>query len=74
MTLQQALQEDWRVHALAGNRRIDDPAAAAFFTLHDECQVIFGTDTGVLDQACNDWYTLMWVDVDLWTVLRGYLR
>ena len=74
MTLQQGLEEYWQANGLDDTRRKADSAAAAFFTHHDACHVIFGTHTGDLDEACNDWYTLMCVDVDLWSVLRSYLR
>lgn len=74
MTLQQGLEEYWRVNGLDDTRRKGDSAAAAFFTRHDACHVIFGTHTGDLDEACNDWYTLMCVDVDIVSYLRGYFR
>ena len=65
MTLQQGMEEYWRVNGLNDTRRKADSAAAAFSTRHDACHVIFGAHTGDLDEACNDLYTLMCVDVDI---------
>lgn len=74
MTLQQGLEEYWRVNGLDDTRQMEDPSAAAYFTSHDACHVIFGTHTGDLDEACNDLYTWMCCDVDLLAYVVGFLK
>lgn len=75
MTLAEGLAEYYRVNpGLDDPKDISDPESAHFFGLHDTTHVIFGTHTGDLNEACNDWYTLFGVELVFMDYLRGYLR
>jgi hypothetical protein len=65
LTLREGLREYY-----VANPRLVDPEhasdeAAKFFRRHDACHVIFGTTTGLVDEALTDTWTLLGSDVTL---------
>lgn len=75
MTLAEGLEEYWRVNpGLDDPREMSDRQAAHYFTCHDACHVVFGTHTGDLDEACNDYYTLFAVDLHWKEYVGGFLK
>lgn len=75
MTLAEGLEEYWRVNpGLDDPREMQDREAAAYFTSHDCCHVVFGTHTGDLDEACNDYYTMFAVDLPWREYVVGFLK
>lgn len=75
MTLEEGLAEYYRVNpGLDDPQGMDNPESALWFRLHDSTHVIFGTHTGDLNEACNDWYTLFGVDQTLWQYGAGFSK
>jgi hypothetical protein len=65
LTLREGLREYY-----AANPTLVDPEQASdegakFFRRHDACHVIFGTTTGLVDEALTDAWTLLGSDVTL---------
>lgn len=73
MTLAEGLAEYYRVNpGLYDPKDMDNPVSALWFRCHDTTHVIFGTHTGDLDEACNDWYALFGVDQTAREYLQGF--
>lgn len=64
MTLREGLAEYYQVNpGLSNPANITNETSAAYFRNHDTTHVVFGTHTGILDEAVNDMLTLLNVDI-----------
>lgn len=72
-TLREGLAEYYRVNpGLSEPRKIRDSRSAAYFHSHDTTHVVFGTHTGALHEAANDWWTFFGVDIRIRDYVGGF--
>ena len=75
MTLQEGLNEYYKINPHLDNPvDIKNPISALYFRNHDACHVFFGTHTGNLNEAVNDFLTIWGVDIVFKTYITGFLR
>ena len=65
LTLRDGLREYYRANPTLIDPERSSDEGAKFFVRHDACHVIFGTTTGLVDEALTDTWTLLGSDVTL---------
>ncbi|MEM6993358.1 MAG: hypothetical protein AAF721_22790 [Myxococcota bacterium] len=73
MTLREGLAEYYQVNpGLSEPSKITNRKSATYFHNHDTTHVVFGTHTGLLDEAVNDYLTFFCVDIRARDYIVGF--
>lgn len=65
LTLREGLREYYAANPTLVDPELSSDEGATFFRRHDACHVIFGTTTGLVDEALTDTWTILGCDVTL---------